>query len=123
MLAAGIPDATPTRTGKKGHAYRQTVKEDIALLQRDARYLAIQCGADEVMLPVSQWRHCITNDFEAGVFALHPEIGQIKDALYASGALYASMSGSGSAVYGIFDSVPDGVADRFAGCFCRVMEM
>lgn len=79
--------------------------------------------ADDVMLPVSQWRHCITNDFEAGVFALHPEIGQIKDALYASGALYASMSGSGSAVYGIFDSVPDGVADRFAGCFCRVMEM
>lgn len=50
LLAAGIPDATTTRTGKMGHAYRQTVKEDIALLQRDARYLAIQCGADEVML-------------------------------------------------------------------------
>ena len=50
LLAAGIPDAAPTRTDKKGHAYRQTVKEDIALLQRDARYLAIQCGADEVML-------------------------------------------------------------------------
>ena len=44
------PAATATRTEKKGHAYRQTVKEDIALLQRDARYLAIQCGADEVML-------------------------------------------------------------------------
>lgn len=50
MRQAGIPAATPTRTDKKGHAYRQTVKEDIALLQRDARYLAIQCGADEVML-------------------------------------------------------------------------
>ena len=47
---AGILAATPTRTDKKGHAYRQTVKEDIALLQRDARYLAIQCGVDEVML-------------------------------------------------------------------------
>lgn len=50
LLAAGIPDATPTHTGKKGHAYRQTVKQDIALLQRDARYLAKRCGADEVML-------------------------------------------------------------------------
>lgn len=50
LRQAGIPAATPTRTDKKGHAYRQTVKEDIALLQRDARYLAIQCGADEVML-------------------------------------------------------------------------
>lgn len=50
LRQAGIPDASSTRTDKKGHAYRQTVKEDIALLQRDARYLAIQCGADEVML-------------------------------------------------------------------------
>lgn len=50
LRQAGIPAATPTRTDKKGHAYRQTVKQDIALLQRDARYLAIQCGADEVML-------------------------------------------------------------------------
>ena len=47
---AGIPAATPTRTDKKGHAYRQTVKQDIALLQRDARYLAKRCGADDVML-------------------------------------------------------------------------
>lgn len=50
LRQAGLPTATTTRTDKKGHAYRQTVKEDIALLQRDARYLAIQCGADEVML-------------------------------------------------------------------------
>lgn len=50
LRQAGIPAATATRTEKKGHAYRQTVKEDIALLQRDARYLAMQCGADEVML-------------------------------------------------------------------------
>ena len=50
LRQAGIPAATLTRTDKQGHAYRQTVKEDIALLQRDARYLAIQCGADEVML-------------------------------------------------------------------------
>ena len=50
LQQAGISNASSTRTDKQGHAYRQTVKEDIALLQRDARYLAIQCGADEVML-------------------------------------------------------------------------
>lgn len=50
LRQAGIPTAIPTRTDKKGHAYRQTVKEDIALLQRDARYLAKRCGADDVML-------------------------------------------------------------------------
>ena len=50
LLAAGIPDATPTRTDKLGHAYRQKITEDVNLLLRDARYLAKRCGADEVML-------------------------------------------------------------------------
>ena len=50
LLAAGIPDATPTRTGKMGHAYRQKITEDVNLLLRDARYLAKRCGADDVML-------------------------------------------------------------------------
>ena len=50
LLAAGIPDATPTRTDILGHAYRQKITEDVNLLLRDARYLAKQCGADEVML-------------------------------------------------------------------------
>lgn len=50
LLATGIPDATPTRTDKKGHAYRQKITEDVNLLLRDARYLAKRCGADDVML-------------------------------------------------------------------------
>lgn len=50
LLAAGIPDATPTRTDKLGHAYRQKITEDVNLLLRDARYLAKRCGADDVML-------------------------------------------------------------------------
>lgn len=50
LLAAGIPDATPTRTDKMGHAYRQKITEDVNLLLRDARYLAKRCGADDVML-------------------------------------------------------------------------
>jgi len=53
-------------------------------------------------LPVSEWRHHISNDFEEPVFAMHPELGDIKRQLYEQGAVFASMSGSGSAVYGIF---------------------
>lgn len=52
--------------------------------------------------PVEQWRGRLVNDFEASVFAAHPTIGLIRDELYARGAVYASMSGSGSSVYGIF---------------------
>ena len=54
--------------------------------------------------PVEQWRGLISNNFEAPVFKQFPEIVVIKDQLYASGALYASMSGTGSTVYGIFEA-------------------
>ena len=50
LQQAGIPDVSPTRTDKKGRAYRQVIKEDINLLLRDVRHLAKQCGADDVML-------------------------------------------------------------------------
>lgn len=53
-------------------------------------------------LPVAQWRDRIGNDFEAPVFSRHPELAQIKAQLYAQGAVYAAMSGSGSAIFGIF---------------------
>ncbi len=53
--------------------------------------------------PVNTWKGQLVNDFEAGVSKQYPEIGQIRDALYNKGALYASMTGSGSAVYGIFE--------------------
>ncbi|WP_134089310.1 4-(cytidine 5'-diphospho)-2-C-methyl-D-erythritol kinase [Olivibacter sp. XZL3] len=57
---------------------------------------------DHIRLPVEQWKDHIFNDFETGIFNRHPEIRGIKSTLYEKGALYASMSGSGSTVYGIF---------------------
>ena len=57
---------------------------------------------DLVSMPLWEWKNCITNDFEKSVFEEHPQIAAIKNELYAIGALYASMSGSGSSVYGIF---------------------
>ncbi|MBI5219693.1 MAG: 4-(cytidine 5'-diphospho)-2-C-methyl-D-erythritol kinase [Bacteroidia bacterium] len=57
--------------------------------------------------PVEEWKHCIINDFENSIFPKYPEIKAIKEKLYELGAVYASMSGSGSSVYGIFnDSIP-----------------
>jgi 4-diphosphocytidyl-2-C-methyl-D-erythritol kinase len=57
---------------------------------------------DIVMQPVETWRESLTNDFEKSVFTLHPEIGAIKERLYDLGATYAAMTGSGSAVFGLF---------------------
>ena len=61
---------------------------------------------DLIHLPVEQWKHHIKNDFEKSVFTNHPEIGKIKMDLYEAGALYASMSGSGSSVFGLFTEEP-----------------
>ena len=58
---------------------------------------------DILSLPLPPWRGLLVNDFEPQVFALHPELAAIKERFYASGALYAAMSGSGSAIYGIFE--------------------
>ena len=57
---------------------------------------------DIVMQPVETWREELTNDLEKSVFAIHPEIGAIKDRLYEMGAIYAAMSGSGSSLFGLF---------------------
>jgi 4-diphosphocytidyl-2-C-methyl-D-erythritol kinase len=57
--------------------------------------------------PLAAWKEKLHNDFEASVFARHPPIQALKENLYRAGALYASMSGSGAAVFGIFDQGVD----------------
>lgn len=55
---------------------------------------------------IEEWKGLLVNDFEKTVFAKCPTLGKLKDMLYDEGAVYASMSGSGSAVFGIFDRMP-----------------
>lgn len=57
---------------------------------------------DNITKPIETWKFLIKNDFENSVFKKFPEIAAIKNKLYEMGAIYASMSGSGSSVYGIF---------------------
>lgn len=58
-------------------------------------------------LPLDQWQYHLENDFENSVFKKYPEIKKIKDSMYQAGAMYASMSGSGSSVFGIFEREAD----------------
>ena len=59
--------------------------------------------AERLRRPVAEWQECIANAFEPSVFAARPAIRAVKERLLAAGALYAAMSGSGSAVFGLFD--------------------
>lgn len=62
--------------------------------------------AEILAKPVEEWRVFLVNDFEATIAQKFPVIAQLKDRMYAAGAEYASMTGSGSAVYGIFTNKP-----------------
>ncbi|MCH5227335.1 MAG: 4-(cytidine 5'-diphospho)-2-C-methyl-D-erythritol kinase [Muribaculaceae bacterium] len=63
-------------------------------------------------MPVRDWKDNVVNDFEAPVFARHPELGALKERLYESGALFALMSGSGSALYAIYEDYEVAHAER-----------
>jgi 4-diphosphocytidyl-2-C-methyl-D-erythritol kinase len=57
--------------------------------------------------PISTWKNELVNDFETTVFAIYPELQVVKKELYEEGAIYASMTGSGSTLFGIFEKEPE----------------
>lgn len=83
--------------------------EGIAVSTKEA-YAGIRPHLPEVPLrdalarPIEEWDGVLVNDFEETVFARHPELAAIKRSLYDSGAVYASMSGSGSALFALYRS-------------------
>lgn len=74
--------------------------------------------ADIIKLPVEQWQGLLVNDFEEAIFRLAPQVRAVKESLLAGGAAYASMTGSGAAVYGLFDSADKArkAAGALSGC-------
>ena len=87
----GIKIVTPEFSINTGWAYSQVIpsEKETSL-------------ADLIRLPVPQWQGKITNDFEKALFPHYPELARLKRQLLQEGAVYASLTGSGSAVYGLF---------------------
>lgn len=77
---------------------------------------------DILNLSIEEWKNNIHNQFEDTLFENYPEIKNIKEQLYKLGAVYASMSGSGSALYGIFKNMPQ-CKNNFNNCFVFVSKM
>ena len=107
--------------------YLGVVRPDIPVPTKEAFSLitphrpAYNCR-DIVMQPVENWADLLVNDFEQSVFALHPEIADIKKRLYEMGAVYAAMSGSGSAVFGLFRQ-PVSLTSSFSDMFTAFVNL
>lgn len=105
----------------KGY-YIAIVKPAIAVSTREAFKQIIcrqpeHCCRDIVRQPVETWKTVLTNDFEEPAFEQHPELADIKQRLYDLGAVYAQMSGSGSAFFGLFRTDPQQLNNAFPACY------
>ena len=123
--ATGIGNVlSPTECSLSGYCL-VLVKPDIHISTKEA-YSLVRPSVPETPLteivgqPVTEWKTAMKNDFEKSVFAGHPSMERIKEKLYSMGAVYASMSGSGSAFFGVFsDEQPvDRLKENFPGMFC-----
>ncbi len=131
MYATGIGNILAPVDNTKGFLkgyHIAIVKPNVSVSTRDA-YRQIRpkrpakCCLDIVRQPIETWRDELTNDFEAPIFAAHPELQDIKQSLYDQGAVFAQMSGSGSAIYGIFRERPQGIAELFPNMFTATLEL
>ena len=108
MLGSGRGEILePFHIDLSGYRIEVTVPADIAVSTADA-YRGIVPQERErplreiLALPVEQWKGLLVNDFETTVFAKYPRLAEIKQSLYDGGAVYAAMSGSGSALFAIY---------------------
>ena len=128
MLAGGIGERlSPVSVSLKG-MHIVIVKPDVSVSTREAfagiaPHRPERTVREAIAYPVEEWKHVLLNDFEPGIFKLHPEIGALKERMYALGAIYAAMSGSGSAVYGLFKEHLEDVESHFKNLFCRQREL
>ena len=102
--------------------YIVIVKPAVAVSTREAFKQIVcrqpeHCCRDIIRQPVETWKAMLANDFEVPAFKQRPELAAIKQQLYNLGAVYAQMSGSGSAFFGLFRREPQQVKETFPGCF------
>lgn len=116
-------DLFPIDLNLPGGLWIVIVKPDVSVSTREA-YAGLTPGhlaeplSEVINLPVEQWQGRLVNDFEPSVFRCYPRIATVKLQLMEAGAIYASMSGSGSAVFGLFNSKPELLCDKPFGNDC-----
>lgn len=121
-LAHGIGDELENLDFDISELYVLLVKPPVSVSTKEA-YAHVQPAqpaiglAEAVKQPLKDWRGTIYNDFEKSVFLQYPQIAAIKETLYDMKALYASMSGSGSAVFGLFEHPFEEAEAIFKDCF------
>jgi len=127
LYAEGIGDVfTPISLDLSGW-YLMLVKPEVHVSTREA-YAGVHPHQpaysllDVVKQPVGAWASRMVNDFEESIFFNHPLLSEIKEELYRQGAAYASMSGSGSTIFGLFRSRPN-CEELFAGHFTFVCQL
>ena len=130
MMATGIGDVlAPVEVSLRGKTLL-LVKPPVGVDTRTAySRVTPQAPATDILdtlaLPVGAWDGLLVNDFEASVFAALPQLWVIKARLMDAGAQYAAMSGSGSTIFGIFDSdnLAESVTDTFADCATFILPL
>jgi 4-diphosphocytidyl-2-C-methyl-D-erythritol kinase len=109
MLATGIGEVLSPIELDLSNYHLAIVKPDIHVSTAEAYSSVVpnqptHSLADLIRQPIVDWQ--VQNDFEKSVFAQYPEVEKLKQSLYEKGAVYAAMSGSGSAVFGLFKELP-----------------
>lgn len=127
--AEGIGDIlTPINVTGLDDKFLALVKPNVAVSTKEA-YAGITPSVppkncrDIVSQPLETWAKELKNDFEDSVFRSLPILGEVKNDLYDKGALYASMSGSGSTIYGIFDERPLTVLSDYSDCYSMIIKL
>lgn len=121
MFAGGIGEILENVELSLDNCYLVLVKPEVHVSTKDAFANVVPKAPltslkDVIKLPLNEWKNVMVNDFEKSIFPRYPVIQNIKEKLYALGAIYASMSGSGSSVYAIFNKKTD-LKHHFSDCF------